>query len=309
MKQPSDPNNKKTHTQDLVTVVGTNYIDLIIPDLLEKCFEVYRKTEFDKKQFQVSVFENTFATAGIILAVLAFEAYRNRIFYLENKKVSKYITVPKDLASIFKTKDASFPENCFENLLNEVFVIRDVIVHNHIYKVNVEFDDDWQMLGHRQKLLEGYGDDKKFKAFTSSRTKKTTSLKLNIQTGKIGFEDLFLVLVMFDLFIGLSEKILSRPYVPFHFWKEINGVGADKLYQYLTHFYNLIPNAKYLQQLDPVLQKIRTEFVQYLPDYKEYFINNICIKCGEFGFRQMNDIYLCKKCGHKFELHIINSQI
>lgn len=299
MKRSDSTKNKKTYEQDLVTVIGTNYIDLIIPDFLEKCFEVYTKKEFDKKQFQVSVYENAFATAGIVLTVLAFEAYRNRIYYLAKKKVDR--SVAKDLASIFKSKEANFPEKEFESLLNEIFVIRDVIVHNHIYKVNVRFDDDWQMLGHKQQLLEGYGDDKKFKALTSSRTKKTTTLKLNIQTGKIGFEDLFLILVMFDFFVGLSEKLLERSYVPHRFWKEIDGIGTDKLYIFLTHFYHLLPNNKYIQQLNSILQKIRGGYEQYLPDYTEYFVNNICFKCGEFGFRQINEIYKCRKCGYAIE--------
>ena len=247
----------------------------------------------------MSPHENTYATAGIVLTVLGIEAYRNRIYYLEKRTVSR--SVAEDLTVMFKSREANFSEKDFENLLNEVFVLRDVIVHNHIYKVNVEFDGDWQILGHRQELLKGYGDTK-FRVSTNSRTKKTTNLKLNVQPGKIGFEDLFIVLVLFDSFVGLSEKILGRAYVPFHFWKEVNGVGTEDFYKYLTCFYHLIPNQKYVQQLNSILQKIRKEYGQFLPDYNEYFVNNICIICGEFGFRQMNQVYLCKKCGHRVEL-------
>lgn len=300
-------NNKKTYKQELVTVIGTNYIDLIIPDFLEKCFEVYKKKEFDERHFQVSIYENTFATAGIVLTVLAFEAYRNRIFYLEKKRVGK--SVARDLAEIFKLKEASFPEKNFESLLNEVFVLRDVIVHNHIYKVKVEFDYEWKMLWHTQKMLKGYGDDRKFKEFVNSRTKRTINLGLNVQPGKIGFEELFLTLVIFDCFIGLSEKVLGRPYVPFHFWKEINGVGAEKLYQYLTYFYNLLPDPKHIHRLSQTLNTIRKQYEQYFPEYTENFVNNICLKCGEFGFRQMNNVYSCKKCGYKIEFKTRGSEL
>lgn len=296
--------NTKPNKQNLVTVIGANYIDLIIPDFLEKCFDVYKKTDFDKKQFQVSIYENAFATAGIVLTVLGFEAYRNRVYYLEKKRVGK--SVAKDLALIFKSKESTFPDQNFENLLSEIFVVRDVIVHNHIYEVNVEFDDDWQMLGHRQKLLAGYGDEK-FRNLANSRTKKTSNLKLNVQPGKIGFEDLFLILIIFDCFIGFSEKILNRPHVPFHFWKQINGESAEQFYQYLTYFYNQIPNDRYIRQLNLILKRIETDYTGFLPDYRDYFINNTCAKCEGFGFRQMNDVYACKKCGHKLEFNILQN--
>lgn len=302
-KQSIKSENGEAYRQGLITVIGTSYVDLIVPDFLEKCFEVYCKKEFDKKQFQVSVYENTFATAGIVLTVLGFEAYRNRIYYLEKKKVGK--SVAKDLAVLFKSKKTSFPEKDFEDLLSEVFVLRDVIVHNHIYKVNVSYDGGWQMLGHTQTLLEGYGDDKKFKRLASSRTKKTNSLKLNIQPGKIGFEDLLLVLIIFDLFVGLSEEILKRGYAPFHFWKEIGGKKAESLNDYITYFYNQIPNVKYTKSLNGILSRLRGQYKQYVSKYKDYFVDNICFKCGEYGFRKIDRKFHCAKCGYGIEFGTI----
>lgn len=289
-------NNKEAHREDIITVTGTNYVDLIVPDFLQKCFEVYCKKEFNKKQFQVSIYENAFATAGIVLIILGFESYRNRIFSLEKRQVGKLVS--KDLATIFREKNDKFPEKDFENLLNEIFIIRDVIVHNHIYKVKIFFDSNWEVLGHRQKLVKGYGDAK-FRALTNSRTKKTNTLKLNIQPGKIGFEDLLLVLIFFDMFFGLSEEILKKGYTPFHFWSEVEGNKAETLNDFISYYYDNIPNIKYKSSLVKTLAPLRNKYKKYMSEYKDCFVGNICFKCGEYGFRKINKKFKCKKCGYE----------
>lgn len=288
--------NKEAYRQDIITVTGTNYIDLIVPDFLQKCFEVYCKKDFSKKQFQVSMYENAFATAGIVLIILGFESYRNRIFNLEKRRVGK--SVSKDLAKIYKEKNNNFPAKDFEDLLNEIFILRDVIVHNHIYKVKIFFDKEWEVLGHRQTLVEGYGDIK-FRKLTSSRTKKTKSLKLNVQPGKIGFEDLLLVLIFFDMFVGLSEEILKTGYVPFYFWTEFEGNKAESLNDFITYYYNKIPNQKYKTHLGKTLVMLRGKYEKFISEYKDYFIGNICFKCGEYGFRKIDRKFKCEKCGYE----------
>ncbi|GAI62151.1 unnamed protein product, partial [marine sediment metagenome] len=40
--------------------------------------------------------------------------------------------------------------------LNEIYILRDLIVHNHIWKITYEFDDDYNETKIYQKLLEGY---------------------------------------------------------------------------------------------------------------------------------------------------------
>lgn len=285
-------------SENLLTIVGTSYIDMIVPQFLNKSFDAYSKKDFSKKQFQVSMHENTFATAGIVLTAIGIEAYRNRIYALDKKVVKK---VANDICIALQKKEGKFPAEIFENYLNEIFVLRDVIVHNHVYNVKVKFDEDWDMVGHTQALIKGYGDDK-FKKLVSTRTKKTKSLFLNIQPSKIGFEDLFLALIVFDCFAGISERLLGRRYVPFNFWQKIKGIGnAESLCMYLTFFHNKIPNKKYLATLNKLLIKLNALYGNYLPLGIDYFVNNKCRKCGEYGFRQINNIYSCKKCGYEIK--------
>lgn len=286
--------------QKLVTVISTNYVEHIVPGFLKRSFEIYCKKDFAKKAFQVSVLENTYATAGVVLTVLGIEAYRNRIYYLEKQKVGKNLA--RDISTAFKNKSSSFLDQEFEKLLTEVFILRDVIVHNHIYEVDVFTDSAWEMLGHRQKLLEGYGDERKrFGGFVTERTRKTKSLGFNVQPAKVGFEDLFTLLVIYDLFIGVSNKLFPNSYVPFHFSHKLNGSWINNLSTYLSYFYNQIPSEKFIRRFRGIRKRLGG-FEALLPDYGDYFLSNTCPKCKELGFHQPKRITRCDKCGFEIKL-------
>lgn len=310
------PKSKKSDTaktQKLITVITTQYLEHVVLELLEKSFDVYRRRDFNKKQFQVSVLENAHATAAIVLTVLAIEAYRNRIFYLEGKKVGR--SAVKDLVEIIDSRVSGFPMQSFLNILTEVFVIRDVVVHNHIYEVDVLYTKNWEMTGHRQKLLEGYGDDSKFKSSVNSRTRKTKLLKFNIQPAKIGFEDLYTLLTFVDLFIGIYQRTFGYGHLPFHLSYRINDEYEDNLSKILTHYYSQIPNKKYTQQFNHMIHAFRKDYQMFVakdimkingknhPIFnREYVINNLCPKCGTFGFHKPRNIAACSKCNFRLRM-------
>lgn len=295
--------NRNTTKQKLVTVVTANYVDLLIPDLLEKSFDAYKRKDFIKKHFQVSIIENAYATASIVLILLALEAYRNRIYYLEKKPLHKG-GLAEDISSIFNIKDNSFSKDFFKDIITEMIIMRDVIVHNHLYEVEIVNDGNWDMISHRQKLLKNYGDSKRLKSgLVVEQTRKTKNLKLNVQPGKIGFEDLFTVLVVFDMFVGISNKLLTNSYVPFHFSHKFKGDWIDCLSHYISHFYVTNPNKAALKRFRSVYRDLRSIFVSFLPDYTDYFLKNICPKCQDFGFHQPFKIYKCISCGFEIKVN------
>lgn len=294
---------KKTSKQKLVTVVTANYVDLLVPDLLEKSFVAYKNKDFTKRHFQVSIIENAYSTAGVILVLLALEAYRNRIYYLE-KKSSHRGRLAEDLSNIFKQKDNAFPEGLFRDILNEMMIVRDVIVHNHLYEVEIVNDGNWDMISHRQRLLKDYGDHKRLKSgLVVEQTRKTKNLKLNVQPAKIGFEDLYTILVIFDMFVGISDKLLSNSYVPFHFTHKFNNSWIDCFSHYLSHFYVTNPNKKSVKRLNKIYKNLRSSFVTFLPEYIDYFLRNICPKCQDFAFHQPFKVYKCFNCGFEIKLN------
>ncbi len=300
----------KGKTQKIITVVSANYVELLVLDLLEKAFQVYRKRNFQDKHFQVSVLENTYATSAVVLTVLGIEAYRNRIFYLEKKKrVGR--DVAEDLAKIIDKKTTKFPKGQFQAILDEIFVIRDVIVHNHIYKVTVFYDKDWGILGHRQRLLKGYGNVR-FKNSVNQKTRKTKVLKLNVQPSKIGFEEVYTLLAVFDLLVGLLQRTFSYGHVPFKLMHKISGEWVDNLGKLLAYYYDQIPNVKYAKNFNNFVRSLKGDYSTYVAKHeiiagveelffeRTYVINNFCPKCGTFGFHKPQNKMTCPVC--KFEI-------
>lgn len=284
--------------QKVITIVGTSYVEQIVPDLVEKCFDAYKIRDLKRRMFQVSPHENAYATAAILLTDIAIESYVNRVKYLrkEQKRGNSYSYISKVLGKINK----KFPETVFEEMLLEVFILRDVIAHNHVYSINVGFDSAWNMTSHRQKLQTGYGDQK-YKLAVNLRTRKTRLLGLNVQPSKISFHDLFIVLSVFDLFTSVASSILVGNYVYFHFTHKILGDWVDYPV-FLSHYYNLIPNPKGRDELRVKLDLLRTKFESSISTEKLSFFQNRCYKCGEYGFRQPNDINRCLRCGAEVRL-------
>jgi len=289
--------------QKLVTVVTANYVDLLVPYLLERGFDAYKQKDFTKRHFQVSIIENTYSTAGIVLTLLALEAYRNRIYYLEKKSVRRG-KLAEDLSGIFKLKDSAFPEDLFRDILTEMTIARDVIVHNHLYEVEIINDGNWDMISHKQRLLKDYGDRKRLNSgLVTEQTRKTKNLKLNVQPAKIGFEDLYTILVIFDMFVGISDKLFSNSYVPFHFSHKFNGEWIDRFSHYLSHFYVTNPNKAGINRLRKIYKSLRTSFISFIPDHVDHFLEDVCPKCQDFAFHQPFKIYKCSSCGFEIKIN------
>lgn len=288
-----------TNREKYITVIGVNFLDFVIWDLVKESLTTYLKTDFAKKRFQTSMWEHSHAAAAIVLSVIGIEAYRNRIYFLEKSRINRR-SVPYDLCQILAKKSAGFPTSKLRDLLTEVFVVRDAIAHNHIYEVEVFSDQKkWTMLGHKQKLLKGYGFDSKYKSSVSPRTKKTNLLKLNVQPAKIGFEDIFKVLVVIDLLIRIMQNVLGGTYIPFYVSHKIGNRYPGNLSKILTYYYEQIPRKSFLKFLEELATQLRNDFVSFLPPYphSDCFINNICPQCSKLGFNRFDDTHYCSKCG------------
>lgn len=184
------------------------------------------------------------------------------------------------------------------NIIKEIFTIRDVIAHNHLYEITIDRTDEWDLVGHRQRLLKGYGD-KKFIALVSTRTKRTKFLSLNAQPLKIGFEDLLLVLIVFDLLIGILANRLGYSIVFKSTYKFDGKWEQERGFSRLLGWYydrTTTINPKVGKRLKKILKSICSA-IKDSETYKDSFLSNRCPNCDEFGFRKPNKIYDCRKCG------------
>lgn len=288
--------------QKLITVIGGTFVEFVVWDLIAEAFEAYKKRDFSRKYFQTSIWEHGHAAAAIVLTVIGIEAYRNRIYYIERKRVSRRTNaVVNDLCGVLKGENNAFPDDKIKELLTEVFIIRDVIAHNHIYEVEVVSDQDWNMIGHKQSLLRGYGFDSKYRTYVNKRTRKTKLLKLNVQPAKIGFEDLFKVFVVLDLLIGITQNILSIGHIPFHVYYKVGDHWFKNISEILTYYLDKIPNKRFIKDLEVLSKQFRYDYEAFLPPDKkwDYFITNICPKCLKLGFSKNSRLSSCSKCGLK----------
>jgi hypothetical protein len=289
--------------EEYITVIGSNFLKFAVSGLIDESLKAYLKTDFSKKRFQTSVWEHSHAAAAIVLSVIGIEAFRNRIYCLKGIKVDR--SVPYDLCRILRDEKAGFPSDKLQDILTELFVTRDVIVHNHIYQVEVFTDEKLDVWRYKQKLLKGYGFDSKYKRSVNSRTKKTKLLKLNVQPARIGFEDIFKVLVITDLLIGILQNILGGGYVPFHMSPRIHASHKisihhlDSLSKILNYYYEQIPRRRFITLVEELSRRLRNDFANYLPPYphSSCFISNICPKCSKLGFDRYDDTHHCRKCG------------
>lgn len=281
--------------QEYITVIGSSFLDFVVWGLIDESLEAYINTDFSKKRFQTSIREHTHAAAAIVLSVIGIEAYRNRLYFLKGRKVGRI--VPDDLCKMLRDEKGGFPADKLQDVLTEVFVTRDVIVHNHIYQVEVFSDKKWAMLGHKQRLLKGYGFDSKYKRSVNSRTKKTKLLKLNVQPAKISFEDIFKVLVITDLLIAILQNMFGGAYIPFHISHKIGIHHFDSLSKILNYYYEQISRRSFIIFLEELSGRLRNDFANYLPPYPHCFISNICPNCSKLGFDRFDDTHHCRKCG------------
>ena len=283
------------------TFIGVNFLRKIIFDLLHQSSDVYILKNFSKRQFQVAINENTPAAIGFISIAAGIEAYRNILFHMKRRASKNRSTVANEIAYFISEENSDFPTKLLADLITEIFIVRDVIFHGHVYKVTLTYDKDWNFKAQRHTLIKGYGD-KKFQNYVNSRTKKTKSANLNVQPIKIGFEDLFKAIVILDILIATIEEYWGKKIINYHPFFLKNQRTYETISEILTYFYDKIPSPKFKDALRIQLATWKKEYGDFL-SYDKPFINNICYRCGEFGFKKGNSDISCHKCGTKIEFY------
>jgi hypothetical protein len=88
---------------------------------------------------------------------------------------------------------------------NEVFVVRDLLAHNHLLKVSFDYDDEGMKKNQTVRISSG---DKKFSANVCADTGKTLILGLNTSPILIGYNDALLILkTVWKIYYSLKIKV------------------------------------------------------------------------------------------------------
>lgn len=284
----------------IVSVVGASYLDYLVPYCLKHSLSAYLNRKGKVVKCSLSPNESSFASAGIMLSVVALESVRNRIYFLEKMAINKQAY--KDLSKVIVGNPAIFDPSDLDEVLEECFVIRDVIVHNHIYSIDIDLAVDWSVKRYRQVLQDGYGTDQKFGRVKTSR-KKTKYAGFNIQPLLIGMVDFLKLLIVVDLVIGLINKNLGNQYIQSSVYYEFkDGVKVSNFSELITYYYHKLAT-KDKNNIDRLCSKLHKRFSNYVG--RGVFVSNICPVCKKgFGYqREAGYLSKCRKknCGHKIE--------
>jgi hypothetical protein len=163
---------------DYVSVVGPRLVQPVI-NLIEK-LESLSATE--PNEVQSSPTENGYSCAVVVLSALVLESALNRTRYLR-----KDASEPPHVADYFKmiSSDQDLALD-----VNEVFAIRDAIVHNHLWEAKI--DPVAMKFISPPELLPGYGG-KRFQGVMDGKTRLSRKLKLNLFPSRICRRDAYIV--------------------------------------------------------------------------------------------------------------------
>ncbi|NHZ84917.1 MAG: hypothetical protein GWP19_03440 [Planctomycetia bacterium] len=134
-------------------------------------------------RLQSSTVEQGLSCSIILLSVAMTESALNRTRYIIGEKHNRAL-------DFFRMQ---FDSKATADDLEETYVLRDVITHNHMWKVSVPNSSNLNDPRIKHILLPGYGD-KKFRKVINMNTLKTKRLSLNIVPTIVNRKDVLVVL-------------------------------------------------------------------------------------------------------------------
>lgn len=118
---------------NMISIIGDSYFEPICA-LLE---HLQRFDESEANEVQSGFYVNGFSASICLLAAACLESYTMRVRYL--KKVG-HAEIDKDPVVQYLPKVFSaFP---YRKELIEIFIVRDIIIHNHLWEIGIDWSDN-----------------------------------------------------------------------------------------------------------------------------------------------------------------------
>src|SRR5262249_31649765 len=108
------------------------------------------------------------AASIAVLAIFVIESVCNRVRHVRGDAPKGAVETLRDCGAGPLAED-----------VEELFVVRDVVAHNHLWDATIADDDDKGLLLVEATLLPGYGD-KKFNRVVDRATRRTRRLGLDV---------------------------------------------------------------------------------------------------------------------------------
>jgi hypothetical protein len=180
----------------LVSIVGESYFQPIAI-LLNELISLPEPAANDVK---TSYYENGFACAVCLLAVVCFESYTMRLRFFNRSAraaAKRCLDFLRDL----------YPQ--FPNIeqVTEVFVLRDIIAHNHLWEIGFSWGELGEPMTLQSAVKDAISGDNKYALHVDAQTHKTNILHLNAVPLKIDRSDVSKVLkVVWNALLFLESQ-------------------------------------------------------------------------------------------------------
>ena len=184
------------HRENLVTVVGSAYFQPIA-DLVER---LLRRKPHRPNRVQSGHYEHGYSAAIVLLLVAMFESYMSRVRFVQPRRVTSEARSALDVVL------SVFPRLRHRLALEEVYVLRDLLMHSHLWEIEYEWGGPVPMVLKKATLHLGYGD-RKFRARVDMRTYRTKAIGLSVFPSRVDRRD---VLKVFDTIWKTLERFQKQ---------------------------------------------------------------------------------------------------
>lgn len=168
---------------DVVTVVGSAYFQPIA-DLVQN---LLRKPPGGPFPAGTGDRENGYSASLVVLLVAVLESYTSRLRFVRNSELMAGGHSTPDLLALY------FPDLPTKEELVEVFLLRNVVVHNHIWHLDVS---DYEAAGSPARSTPqelGFQTNKNYDAVVDVVARKTRKLGLPASPTAVGRNDVLTV--------------------------------------------------------------------------------------------------------------------
>lgn len=163
---------------DIITVVGSSYYQPIA-DLVDKLALAASRRPPESR---VSHSENGYAAACVVLLVALLESFTARVKFKRLSEIQGTPSLPDLLVALFPTIPTS-------DVLHEIFLLRNVVVHNHLWHLDVsdEAVPARQTIAAPREL--GFSVNKNYDTLVDVTARQTVNLRLNVVPTWVGISD------------------------------------------------------------------------------------------------------------------------
>jgi hypothetical protein len=162
----------------IITVVGSAYYQPIA-DLVDKLAAAATRRPAGST---VSHRENGYAAACVVLLVAVLESFTSRVRFKRASEINGSLAIPDMLISLFPTLPT-------REVIHEVFLLRNIVVHNHLWHLNVSDDErpEPQTLASPRDL--GFNVNKNYDTLVDTVSRRTVKLGMSAVPTGVGVSD------------------------------------------------------------------------------------------------------------------------